>query len=65
MLTPSGVDFMPVVWAMFEWGRAHLPNRSQLRLAHKDCGAEAGVEIRCAEGHKVPPDELGVRLGAR
>ena len=26
VLTPSGVDFMPVVWAMFEWGRKHLPN---------------------------------------
>ena len=49
MLTDSGVDFMPVVWAMFEWGRTHLPNRSPLRLAHADCGAEAGVEIRCAK----------------
>ena len=48
VLTDSGVDFMPVVWAMFEWGRTHLPNRSPLRLAHADCGAEAGVEIRCA-----------------
>ena len=25
VLTPAGVDFMPVVWAMFEWGRRHLP----------------------------------------
>jgi hypothetical protein len=36
-----------------------------LRLAHADCGAEAGVEIRCAKGHLVPPDELVVRVGAR
>ncbi len=50
-----GVDFMPVVWAMFEWGRTHLPTRSPLRLAHADCGAEAGVEVRCAKGHRVPP----------
>ena len=61
VLTASGTDFMPVVWAMFEWGRRHLPNRSRLRLAHADCGAEATVEIRCEKGHHVPPDELIVR----
>jgi DNA-binding HxlR family transcriptional regulator len=62
VLTPAGVDFMPVVWAMFEWGRRHLPTRSPLRLAHAECGAEATVEIRCARGHRVPPDELAVQL---
>jgi len=65
VLTPSGVEFMPVVWAMFEWGRKHLPNRSRLRLAHRGCGAEASVEIRCAKGHEVPADELVVRVGGR
>ncbi len=65
VLTPAGTDFMPVVWAMFEWGRKHLPHRSRLRLAHAGCGAEAGVEIRCANGHQVPADELAVRIGSR
>jgi DNA-binding HxlR family transcriptional regulator len=60
--TEAGLDFMPVVWAMFEWGRRHLPTRSRLRLAHAGCGAEATVEIRCEHGHRVPPDELEVRL---
>ena len=64
VLTESGVDFMPVVWAMFEWGRGHL-GETRLRLTHLDCGAEAGVEVRCAKGHQVPPDELGVRLARR
>lgn len=62
VLTEAGIDFMPVVWAMFEWGRRHLPGRNRLRLTHLGCGAEAGVEIRCAQGHKVAPDELGMRL---
>jgi hypothetical protein len=53
---------MPVVWSMFEWGRRHLPGRNRLRLTHVGCGAEASVEIRCAEGHLVPPGELGMRL---
>ena len=64
VLTAAGTEFMPVVWAMFEWGRRHLGD-SRLRLTHLGCGAEAGVEIRCAEGHEVPPDELGVRLVRR
>jgi DNA-binding HxlR family transcriptional regulator len=65
VLTQAGIDFMPVVWAMFEWGRHHLPTRSRLRLAHADCGAEATVEIRCAEGHRVAPNELVVRLASK
>ena len=62
VLTDAGVDFMPVVWAMFEWGRRHLPYNASLQLAHKGCGAEATVEIRCERGHHVPPDELVVQL---
>lgn len=65
VLTDAGSEFMPVVWAMFEWGRRHLPNRTPLRLAHKGCGAEATVEIRCADGHRVPLDELSVRISRR
>lgn len=65
VLTEAGIDFMPVVWALFEWGRHHLPGRNRLRLTHLGCGAEAGVEIRCAEGHLVPPDELGMRLAKK
>ncbi len=61
VLTDAGTDFMPVVWAMFEWGRKHL-NDTGLRLTHLDCGAEATVELRCANGHAVPAGELGVRL---
>lgn len=65
VLTDAGIDFMPVVWAMFEWGRRHLPGHNRLRLTHLGCGAEATVEIRCAQGHLVPPDELGVRLAKK
>ena len=61
VLTEAGVDFMPVVWAMFQWGRRHLPGRDRLRLTHLGCGADADVEIRCTEGHLVPSEELGMR----
>ncbi|OBJ50142.1 helix-turn-helix domain-containing protein [Mycobacterium sp. 1423905.2] len=62
VLTDAGVEFMPVVWAMFQWGRRHLPGRNRLRLTHLGCGAETEVQMRCTEGHLVPPDELGMRL---
>jgi DNA-binding HxlR family transcriptional regulator len=61
VLADAGREFRPVVWAMFEWGRRHLDD-TRLRLSHLDCGAEATVEIRCAEGHEVSPDELAVKL---
>lgn len=64
VLTASGTAFMPVVWAMFEWGRKFISD-SRLRLTHLGCGAEATVEIRCAAGHEVPADELAVRLFRR
>ena len=62
VLSDAGLDFMPVIWAMFEWGRRHLPYSPQLRLAHRDCGAEATVEIRGEKGHHVLADELVVQL---
>ena len=46
VLTEAGIEFMPVVWSMFQWGRRHLPGRDRLRLTHVDCGADAEVEIR-------------------
>ncbi|MUL63301.1 transcriptional regulator [Mycobacterium sp. CBMA 234] len=64
VLTQAGTDFMPVAWAMFEWGRTHLGDPG-LRLTHLGCGADATVEIRCTDGHEVPPDELGMKLARR
>jgi DNA-binding HxlR family transcriptional regulator len=60
VLTDAGRDFMPVVWAMFEWGQRHLPCPPPMRLTHKECGADATVTIRCADGHDVPADELAI-----
>ncbi|MGE2834395.1 winged helix-turn-helix transcriptional regulator [Mycobacterium sp. SMC-4] len=64
VLTEAGLDFMPVVWALFEWGRKHLGG-SPLRLTHRDCGAEATVVLRCTDGHDVAAEDLGVRVASR
>ena len=65
VLTEAGVDFMPVVWSMFDWGRKHLPYSGRLQLTHLGCDAEAHVEIVCQKGHSVNFDELGMRLVRR
>ncbi|OBI83468.1 winged helix-turn-helix transcriptional regulator [Mycobacterium asiaticum] len=62
VLTEAGVEFMHVVWSMFQWGQRHLPGRHRLRLTHVGCGADAAVEIHCTQGHLVGPDELGMKL---
>jgi DNA-binding HxlR family transcriptional regulator len=62
VLTQAGIDFMPVVWSMFQWGRKHLPHNGRLQLTHLGCDADAHVEIVCEEGHSVGFDELGMRL---
>ena len=43
VLTEAGTEFMPVVWAMFEWGRKHIDD-TPLRMTHLGCGAQASVE---------------------
>jgi DNA-binding HxlR family transcriptional regulator len=65
VLTDAGLDFMPVVLAMFVWGQRHLPRQAPLRLTHADCGANARVEIRCERGHHVPADEVAIELTGR
>ena len=60
VLTAAGTDFMPVVWALFQWGQRHLLDPVPLRLTHARCTAPVDVEMRCTHGHLVPPDELAV-----
>ena len=60
VLTQAATDFMPVVWALFQWGQKHLPDPVPLHLTHAGCTADVDVEIRCSNDHLVPPDELAV-----
>ena len=62
VLTKAGTDFMPVVWALFQWGQRHLPDPVPLRLGHLGCHGAVDVGMHCSHGHLVGPDELVVRL---
>jgi len=58
-LTDKGADLLPALAALMQWGDRWLDERGgPVELRHRDCGETVGVELRCAEGHKVGPGEL-------
>ena len=62
VLTEKGRDLMPVALALMAWGDKHLTGSrgAPLQLRHTTCRQPVAVEVRCAAGHVVPLDELGV-----
>ncbi len=59
-LTRMGRDLLPVAIALMQWGDTYLAGADggPVLLRHDGCGAEVGVEVRCAEGHPVPIREI-------
>ena len=60
-LTEAGADLLPVVFGLFEWGRKHAGIRPLVEFSHAGCGQPVEVQVRCAAGHEVGPDELAWR----
>src|SRR3954469_5512682 len=58
-LTEKGADLFPALVALMQWGDRWLDERGgPVELRHRDCGERVAVELRCADGHAVGPDEL-------
>src|SRR3954447_23836405 len=58
-LTEKGADLFPVLAALMQWGDRWVDDRGgPVGLRHRDCGEPVAVELRCAAGHEVDPDEL-------
>jgi DNA-binding HxlR family transcriptional regulator len=58
-LTDKGADLFPVLVALMQWGDRWLDDRGgPVELCHRGCGERVAVELRCAAGHEVGPDEL-------
>lgn len=60
LLTESGRDLMPAVFALGQWGNKHLPRDGSPRMSHHECDAPVRVEFRCTEDHTVELDELSL-----
>jgi len=58
VLTESGTDLVPVLLGLAAWGRKHAPEEWSPSTTHAGCGADVTVEVRCAAGHEVSPDDV-------
>src|SRR6185312_14803184 len=58
-LTEKGADLLPALVALMQWGDRWVDDRGgPVELRHRDCGEPVAVELRCAAGHPVTPDDL-------
>ena len=65
-LTDKGADLFPALVALMQWGDRWLDDRGgPVELRHRDCGEVVEVELRCAAGHEVTPDELDLSARRR
>jgi DNA-binding HxlR family transcriptional regulator len=63
VLTPAGMELIPVIVALREWGDRHRPDASPppVALLHAGCGGSVGIQFRCEHGHDITPPQ-GIRL---
>src|SRR4051812_16091260 len=65
-LTDKGADLFPALAALMQWGDRWLDERGgPVELRHRECGEPVAVELRCAAGHAVSPDELDLAARRR
>jgi DNA-binding HxlR family transcriptional regulator len=55
-LTEKGAELFPALVALMQWGDRWL-GEGRVEVRHRDCGETVSVEVRCAAGHTVTPDE--------
>jgi DNA-binding HxlR family transcriptional regulator len=54
-LTEKGLDLFPVIVALMTWGDKYAsePSGPPVVLTHRDCGGHVGLELTCADGHRL------------
>lgn len=65
-LTDKGFELFPVMLAVAEWGDRYYADDTgpPVEFAHRDCGAQVAVTVRCEEGHDVTaPRDIATRPG--
>jgi DNA-binding HxlR family transcriptional regulator len=51
-LTEKGIEIFPILMALMAWGDKYAAaDGPSVELTHRDCGASAGLQIACADGH--------------
>jgi hypothetical protein len=58
-LTEKRAQLFPALVALMQWGDRWLDDGGgPVGLRHRNCGEPVAVELRCAAGHSVIPDEV-------
>lgn len=65
VLTPAGLDLMPAVLNLLEWGAKHLPGDGASAITHVGCGAEVRAVAQCNSGHVVGTSEIRIATRRR
>ncbi|UXX91415.1 helix-turn-helix transcriptional regulator [Streptomyces sp. AD2-2] len=60
VITPKGMDLVPAVMGLLQWGDRYRadPEGPAVLSRHRGCGAHVDAQIRCDEGHAVPPEDI-------
>jgi DNA-binding HxlR family transcriptional regulator len=61
-LTESGTDFLPVMLALFQWGRRHTDTNPPITFSHTGCDAPVSTSVRCDAGHEVGLADISAAL---
>ncbi|MFE3191349.1 winged helix-turn-helix transcriptional regulator [Nocardia sp. NPDC059240] len=63
VLTPMGLDLLPAVVALWQWGDKYLQDGiAPLQRLEDSTGEPVSVELRSASGNPVPLENLRVRV---
>lgn len=63
VLTKKGIDLLPAVIALWQWGDEYLqPGPAPLLRVDAETGEPVRVELRSADGTEIELDRLGVRV---
>lgn len=57
VLTAAGIDLLPLLAALAQWGAQHLPAAPDLDFRHVACGGRVSAVLVCECGQQVSPHE--------
>jgi DNA-binding HxlR family transcriptional regulator len=55
VLTDAGVDLLPLLSAMSDWGERHLGSSAQVIYRHGRCGGRVTARLVCECGEETGP----------
>src|SRR4051794_40024264 len=65
VITPKGVDLMPAVMGLMQWGDRYRadPEGPAVVTRHRDCGAPLNVQVRCDHDHHISAEDIETEPG--